>query len=78
MKKSIVALTLVAASFQVAAAEEVKPEGLKKHAAPIAVTLAMTGAAIAAANAGNDDGNGNGRSPSAGTGTTGTTGTVAP
>lgn len=73
MKKSIVALTLVAASFHVVAAEEVKPEGLKKHVVPVAATLAMTGAAIAAANAGNDDGNG--RSPSAGTGTTGT---VAP
>lgn len=56
MKKVTLALALVAASFQVVAAEEVKPAGLLPKIAPVLVTTAVIGGAIAAANHGGSSG----------------------
>lgn len=58
MKKVTLALALIAAAFQVSAAEEVKPVGLTTKIVPIAVTVAVIGGAVAAANNGSHNATG--------------------
>ncbi len=58
MKKVTLVLALAAASFQVSAAEEVKPAGLLPKVVPVVVTVAVIGGAVAAANNGSSNATG--------------------